>query len=74
MMNFINSLMDIITNLLGFLFSLLYSFVLFLMQIPKYMNFLFSFLGFIPSFLYPFAAAFICITILLFILGRKGSN
>lgn len=73
MINMIKSLVDIITNLLTFIGSIIVSFTNLLLNIPKYILFIQTNLTILPNIIIPFVFGSLSIYIIFLILGRNSS-
>lgn len=73
MIKLIKSILDTIGIVIGLLISIIKSLVNFIINIPKYLQFLIATLSIAPTFTYQFAIAFLSITIILFLLNRKSN-
>ena len=68
LMNFI----DAIASIFSLVVKLITSLLQFLLMIPQYVTMLITSANFLPTFLIPFAVACVSISVVQFILNRKG--
>ena len=74
MLNLLRSIIDTIGIVISLLISIIQSLVNFIINIPKYLQFLISLLGVAPTFVYQYAVAGLSISIILFLLNRKSNQ
>lgn len=72
MLNILKTILDIITNLLNFGLSFISSFLMLLVNIPSYINFITSNLLILPNLLIPFITASLSLYVIFLILGRNN--
>ena len=71
MINIFNSILDIITSLIGFVINTITSLIVLIGHIPTFVSFATSSAAFLPTMVLPFVLASISIYVVLFILGRS---
>lgn len=71
MISLLQSIVDTIVSLVGFLIHSVESLINLIAHIPSYVSFLTVSIGFMPTIIMPFAIASISIYVVFLILGRK---
>lgn len=71
MIKLLQSIVDSISSILGFVINMFKSLLVLFSHIPTYFDYLVSTIGYIPSVVLPFAIASISIYVVLFIINRK---
>lgn len=70
MISLIQSIVDIITSLVGFVINTISGFINILVHIPTYTDFLISTISLLPTMIIPFCVASISIYVIFLIIGR----
>lgn len=75
MIQFFESIFNLVATILSFIVHALQSFITFIASIPSYVNFLTTIVGSLPPFLIPFVTISITLSVLTIFINRKvGDN
>ena len=71
MIELLNSIVNFLISVIGFIIQTFKGLILFITSIPQYVNFITYTVGGLPDFLIPYALFGVALTIIAMLIGRK---